>query len=359
MLPGLTQVSEIIDRATSSHDPARASLLAFGKAEGKTNKRYRSKNPPIVAIAYGPTGDTLRLLLPRKEQLSWEGDKKLGLRRLAFRDAEQGWWSGNGGPILQVCFAETNGESSPWLAVRYHRATAILNPLLLSNPVQASSSPFSLSQYPPSTLDANHIATLSIQSTGGSPHADVSFNPWDNMQFGIVDNQGHWTIWRLSRRAQCNGLWTTKAGPSGNIAEDNGEDSESMNKNDDWGAILWMGSGDTIVVANRRMLSFFQIKKKVKRLTSPNLSLSKSEDLILDVRRSPSDDSHIFVTTCTRIFWIHIPSLEDGRCDKDSELGASVLLSWRHFRDPEDTSLRISVLKDEESSYSPLDSKYG
>ena len=355
MLPTLTQASEIIDRVATTHDPTKANLLAFGKAEDKIHKRYNSKDLPIVAIASGAAGDALRLVLLRKEKLGWEGDKEAGLRRLAIKGAEQGWWSGKWGPILQLCFAETKGESSSWLAVRYHSATAILSPLLLSNPFLGNSSQLSLSKYPPSRLDANHIANLSLQSTGGSPHADVSFNPWDNMQFGIVDDQGHWTLWRLDRPVQRKGPWKTKAGLSGHIAEGNGEDSEPVrNYNDGWGTILWAGSGDTILVANRRMLSLFQIKKNVKRLISPNLFLSRGADLILDVRRSPSDDNHIFVTTSTRVFWLNIPPFRGIRSDKDPELGASVLLSWRHFRDPEDISLRISMLKDEGSAYSPF-----
>lgn len=353
LLAELTKASEIIDQFTTIHDPVRANLLAFGKAEDKILKRKDSKDLPIAAFANGSTGNTLRLVLLRKEQLGWEGDKELGLQRLSFRGAGQGLWSRIAGPILQVCFAETKGKSSPWLAVRYHSATAILHPRLLSNPVQASLAPLSHSQYPPSRIDANHIATLSIQSTGGSPHADVSFNPWDHKQFGIVDDQGHWTLWRLGRDVQHDGLWITKAGLDGHIADGSGEDSESVTKNDDidgWATILWAGNGDTIVVANRKILCLFHVKNEVKQLISPNLSRSRSTDWILDVRRSPSDDNQIFVTTCTRIFWLHIPSVGDRRSDKDSDLGASVLLSWRHFRHQEDISLRISVLKDEESA---------
>lgn len=362
LLAELAKASEIIDRFTTTHDPVRANLLAFGKAENKVLKRNDSKDLPIAAIAGGSTGNTLRLVLLRKEQLGWEGDKELGLQRLAFRGAEQGWWSGIAGPILQVCFAETKGKSSSWLAVRYHSATAILHPLLLSNPVQASLAPPSHSQYPPSRIDANHIATLSIQSTGGSPHADISFNPWDHMQFGIVDDQGHWTLWRLGRDVQHEGRWITKAGLNGHIADGSGEDSESVNNNSDndgWATILWAGNGDTIVVANRKILCLFHVKNDVKQLISPNFSPSRSADWILDVRRSPSDDNQIFVTTCTRIFWLHIPSFGDRRSDKDPEIGASVLLSWRHFRDQEDISLRVSVLKDEESAYSSRYTMYG
>lgn len=370
LLPKLSKTSEIIDQVANTHDPAKANLIAFGKAARKSHERSRSKDLPIIVMACGSTGDILRLVLLRTEKLGWDAEKKLGLRRLAFRGAEQGWWWGKHGPILQVCFAETKSETCPWLAVRYHSATIILYPLVLSHPVQSSSSSLSLSQCPPSRLDANHITTLCIQSTGGSPHADVSFNPWDNMQFGIIDHQGHWTLWRLKRHVQGKGFWTANAGLSGHISEGNGEDSESEdsesedsgsedseseNQNDDgWGKILWVGSGDMILVANRRMLSLFHLKEDVNRLMSPKLSFSGSKDLILDVRRSPSDDNHVFVTTCTRIFWLHIPSFREIGSDKDSKSEASVLLSWRHFRDQDDFSLRISVLKDDESAYSLL-----
>ena len=359
LLSGLNQASDIIDRVATAHDPTKANLLAFGKAKDKRYKQYRSKDFPIAAFASGSAGDALRLVSLRKEKLGWERDREPVLQRLAFKGAEQSWRPGKWGPILQVCFAETTGEPSSWLAVRYHKATAILYPLLLSNPVRENSSSISLYQYPTSRIDANHITTLSIQSTGGSPHADVSFNPWDNREFGIVDDQGHWTLWTLDKHVHRRDLWKTKAGLSGHIGEADGEESESdINEEDGWGTILWAGGGDTIVVANRRTLAFFKIKKNVKRLISPNISLSGSADWILDVRRSPSDDNHIFVTTCTRIFWLHIPPFGDSRGDKNSKLGASVLLSWTHFRDPQDISLRINVLKDEDSVYFPLYTLY-
>lgn len=359
LLSGLNQASDIIDRVTTAHDPTKANLLAFGKAKDKIYKQHRSKDFPIAAFASGSAGDALRLVSLRKEKLGWERDREPVLQRLAFKGAEQSWWSGKWGPILQVCFAETIGEPSSWLAVRYHNATAILYPLLLSNPVPEISSSISLYQYPTSGIDANHITTLSIQSTGGSPHADVSFNPWDNREFGIVDDQGHWTLWRLDKHVHRRDLWKTEAGLSGHIGEADGEESESeINEEDGWGTILWAGGGDTIVVANRRTLAFFRIKENVKRLISPNLSLSGSADWILDARRSPSDDKHIFVTTCTRIFWLQIPPFGGSRGDKNSKLEASVLLSWTHFRDPQDISLRINVLKDEESVYFPLYTLY-
>ncbi|MCJ1461715.1 hypothetical protein MMC07_000313 [Pseudocyphellaria aurata] len=350
LLPELIKTSKTIDQVATTHDPAKANLIAFGKAARKIHKSSRSEDLPIIVMTCGSAGDVLRLVLLKKEKLRWKAELGLGLRRLAFGGADQSWWSGNRGPILQVCFAETKGETSPWLAVRYHSATIILYILVLSNSVLSLPSPLSLS-HPPSRLDAHHITTLCIQSTGGSPHADVSFNPWDTLQFGIVDDQGHWTLWRLKRHVPRKNSWTTNLGLSGCIAEDNGEDSESEKKNDDgWGKILWVGSGDMILVANRRMLSLFLLKEKVDRLESPKLSFSGSTDLILDVRRSPSDDNHVFVTTCTRIFWLHIPSLGEIGSDKDTELEASILLSWRHFRDQEDFSLRISVLKDDETT---------
>lgn len=306
---------------------------------------------PIAAIAGGSAGSSLRLVLLREETLRWEGDRMLGLRRLAFGDEAHGWWPGNGSPIQQVCFAEANGESSSWLAVRYHDATSILHPRFLLAPVHRRS-PRSLQnedRYLPSRLDPNHIVTLPIQFSGGSTHADVSFNPWDSTQFAIIDQQGDWSIWSLERHVEPKRYWETKAGISGHISQGHEQVSDSTMCNEDgWGTVLWAGGGEIIIGANRRMLSVFQVNEDGKRLVSPDLILSKDDDWILDVKASPLDDTHFFVTTSTRIFWLRIIASEDTPKNIECQPGASVLLSWRHFRG-QDISLRMSVLNDEES----------
>ncbi len=365
LLPELAQQSEIDDQLASAHDPSKSNLLAFGTvaADETNNRSWRRREVPIVALASGAAGEYLRLVLLRGEKLGLEDDREVKLRRLTAANGEQGWWSGDGSPILQLRFAKAKAGKNSWLAVRYHSATSILCPLLKSNPISRRISSLSLGRNPASRLDANHIVTIPIQHTGGFQHADVSFNLWDPTQFAIINQQGFWTIWKFEKLVHRRDVWTTKAGLSGHVSEglegeqdpaarnEDNEGTPSTRRDEDgWGAILWAGDGETIVVANRSTLSFFCIKEDSKtRLTAPYLCLSESADWILDVKSSPSDDNHILVTTSTRIFWLRMLQVDNDiqTTDTRPQPAISILLSWRHFRDPADDSLRMSLLADQ------------
>lgn len=355
LLPELAQTSELVDRITSIHDPAKSTLLSFGKAEVLTGKRSQEKSVPIVAFASGSAGEKVRLIRLRKDQLGWDGDGEVFLRYLTPDDEEQGWWCGNASPIHQLCFAESERGSSSWLAVRYHGVISILNPRLLLRPLPKSpsySSHLTATQNRQSILDANHTVTLSAEQTGGFPYADLSFNIWNNRQFAVVDQQGGWSIWELENHRLHGGSCTTKAGPSGHITEDLEENPDSTAYKDGWGIILWAGDENTIVVANRRKFSVFHIlSNNTKRLFTPDLALSESTDRILDLKRNPSDDTHIFLTTSTRIFWLQIIPGNGDHSEADTDSGAKILLSWWHFRDHDDNSLQMNVLIEGNSMY--------
>lgn len=357
LLPVLARQSEIVDQLASAHDPSKSDLLAFGKAVDSTRERYI----PIAALSGGAAGELLRLVLLTGEDIGlrdkWDGK----IRRLTTAGGCQGWWSGNGSPIQQLCFATTKNTGKQWLGVRYHGATSILCPLLKPASSSRRGTELSVSRHQPFEIATNHVTTIPIQRTGGSDHADLSFNPWNHRQLAIVDQEGFWGIWILEKQVHRKDLWMTKAGLSGQVSEtlETGPDrGMSRQKNDTkhskrsskygWGAIVWAGDGNTLVVANRRTLSVYHISETLQRLNVPDLFLSENADWILDVRRSPLDDSHIFLTTSSRIFWLRVLPLGKNDDYPDAEPGISILLSWRHFRDRDDISLRMSLLKDED-----------
>lgn len=363
-LPVLARQSEIVDQLAWAHDPSKSDLLAFGKAVDKTERSTRERYIPIAALSGGAAGELLRLVLLTGEDIGlrdkWDGK----IRRLTTAGGCQGWWCGNGSPIQQLCFATTKNTRKQWLGVRYHGATSILCPLLKSTSSSRRGTELSVSRHQPSEIAANHVTTISIQRTGGSDHADLSFNPWNHRQLAIVDQEGVWGIWILEKQVHRKDLWTTKAGLNGQVSEtleagpDRGVSRQKNNTKHSkrsskygWGAILWAGDGNTLVVANRRTLSVYHISETLQRLNVPDLFLPESEDWILDVRRSPLDDSHIFLTTSSRIFWLRVLPLSKNDDYPDAEPGISILLSWRHFRDRDDISLRMSILKDEDCTW--------
>ena len=348
LLSPLVQASENVNEVTSDHDPSISELLDFGKAVKTDDKSWDPRTQPIAAVAGGVAGEAVRLIQIHKAQAWWQGHRSVRLDTIGLQNREYGWWQGNGGPVLQLCFAKRKGESSAWLAVRCHGSTTILYPLMHRLPAPASSlrsEYVAKAYYSSSRLEANPIANLPIQRSGGAPHIDVSFNPWYQQQFAVLDQQGHWSIWDIESKDKGRNSWTLTAGVSGHILDQYTQGPEMVNvEADGWGAILFVGSVSTLVVVGRRILSIFHLKSKPERLVAPELIVAKSSDWILDVKRSPIDDRHMFVVTSSCIFWLQIQSSEDMHDEKASRSGTSILLSWKHFRHQEDISLRLHIV---------------
>lgn len=356
LLPALAQTSEIVCEATSRYDPSVSELLAFGTAVNRDNPRTGSTTVPIVATAGGEASEAVRLACAGRKRIGWHGNNTIGLSFPEIHNKEQGWWSGNGGPIQQLSFAEDEGNSSPWLAVRCPGATSILHPVLHRNTVQPVS-PYSSKRaglYQASRLDPNPVAIVPTERTAGAPHADVSFNPWYEKQFAIVDQEGGWSVWDIKNKNKRRDIWTVEASRVGSKHNGHTEGLDPSNTNaDGWGSILWACNVHTLIVFGRRSFVLCNLKDNSERLVGPDLALATSRDWILGVKRNPSDKRHVFVATSSRIFWLCIDGFGEMKENGDPDVGAKILLSWRHFRDQDDTSLGLNVLRDTEHAPAP------
>ena len=349
LLPGLAQVSEVVDNVTSSHDPTTSELLAIGEAVHPDSKGRGLKTVSIAAVAGGAAGEAVRLVLLNKHKLGWEDSTNIRLSAYSSKGGEEGWWSGNGSPVQQLVFAEAQGRPSSWLAVRYHGAISVLRPELLRNSnilSQAASNRNS-----PSRLNANHIVTLPIDRAHDAPFSDVAFNPWYNQQIATIDHKGVWAVWdieKIEKQAKGRRLWGVQKFRVGRLLDGLHEgETPTSSVADGWGVVLWAGNLSTLIVASRRMLAVFDITGNPRRLFAPNLVSSTTSEWILDVKRSPKDLTHVFVATTFSIFWLQITS-SAGHLGEEVAAGAKCLLSWRHFRDPEDISLSLGIADDSE-----------
>ena len=356
LLRDLAPSSEAIIIAASTHDPAVSQLLAFGKAADLDNQRSGARTISIAAVGGGDAGEAVRLVKLSHDYLRWQGHRSIGLEAPTLADGDQGWWIGNGSPIQQLCFAEAEGEPSTWLAIRYSGATTILRPLLRRLPVPATflnGQGNSRKYFSSSRIDANPILSLSVELTGGAPHADASFNPFNQRQFAIVDQCGQWTLWNIEGQHRRRHLWHVAAGPKGQIRAVSDDDdavkpcAAAYATHDGWGTILWAASMNTIVVADRRTLAIFDVKARPQRLATPILHGEMDAGWILDLKRSPLHDSQLFVVTSSRVLCLRIRGSAQNEDGKDIEIGAEILYSTRHFRDQEDISLRLQLLSDD------------
>lgn len=350
LLPQLAQVSEIVEEVTSNHDPTLSELLAIGEAVDSDSEGRGSNTVSIAAIAGGFAGEAVRLVLLKNEKLGWEDSKNIRLSAFSSKGGEEGWWAGNGSPIQQLVFAEAEGRPSSWLAVRYHGAISVLRPQLRRNDNMPPLAHAASIRNPSSRLNANHIVTLLIDQANGVPYSDVAFNPWYNQQIATVGQKGDWAVWDIKKRenqARGGRFWTISKIRDGGLLDDLFE-GETLTSSvaDGWGAVLWAGDISTIVVAVRRMLTVFDITVEPRRLVAPDLVSTMTSEWILDVKRSPKNSTHVFVITTFSIFWLQIASSAGIHGGGEVAAGAKCLLSWRHFRDPEDISLGLRVADD-------------
>lgn len=337
-LPELALVSSAIISAANAYDPAIGDLLSFGSITGSG---HRINLPTrVAALPAGEAGNILCLVILRRERHGWEENKNVWLDAPSMTSAECGYWNKEAVSIQQVCFAQTE-EWSSLLAVRLPTKTVVLSPTLhIERRAAASSDYYHL---PPSSIDARPIVRVTLDDTGGTPHADVSFNPDYQRQFAVVDRKGLWSVWDIERT---RGNSSVSCSAHGSIGSLDGETEEVAREDEDakedgWARILWVGDVNTIVVSNRRQLGVFSIKGGSTQLKCPKLISQRSAHWILDVKRHPKNQDQLFVLTSERLYLLAVTS--QNEVPGSEEAGARTLLSWTHFRGLDDFTLQFCV----------------
>ena len=354
-LPQWTQKSESVEEFSSTVDPLRSDLLALCELFSTGQEASEVQNTRIAAVAGGNSGDIVRLLRLNQVQYGWQDHDAVHFLSNTLQKGVESRWEGQHGPVQQLCFAgKLQPEHACWLAVRYHTTTIIIQ--LSTAPERTS---LGLGPYirpithklAAAAIYGSVIVTLPIKRTGGTPHADICFSPWSRRRFGILDQQGRWSIWTIHGHSQRRELPEAKILATGSIYENSDKTVNlSDSFHDGWGRMLWIDTPKTVLLAMRTCLTAFHIELPLKRLWTPEPALSGDGDWILDMKRSSLDLSHVFVLTTTRIFWLRT-YIHEVPGTSNTDLFIKSLLSWKHFRDPADISLRISVLGNSDSRW--------
>ncbi|KAG9235459.1 RNA polymerase I-specific transcription initiation factor RRN6-like protein [Amylocarpus encephaloides] len=355
LYPGFDILNSISKSTEESELPIRhGNLFVTGRAP----KRKRVSR--FVATPCGEAGHILRLIESQDQLLGWDTARGTVVTSDELNPASQGFWTSIGGTIRQICSSIDADETSTWLAVRQDAVTTIFRPYFAES---QSSLPSNSSQGTPSRLVANPVASLTTSESHLLRHEDISFNPWYTQQFILVDTNGCWGIWNIERQRKTS--FTLVVGKRGYVTDGIEMDQTSITSylsEDGWYRALWVSTLATIVVCSRHLVAVFDLKARPARLQS--ISFAEAGEQILDVKRSFSDKSHLFVLTSNRIFWIEVTS-GDGVGPGEIVAGARVLLSYRHYRDPSDETLALSTINDDQvpvlmsSGKTPIINVYG
>ncbi|GAB7350917.1 hypothetical protein MBLNU459_g1429t1 [Dothideomycetes sp. NU459] len=282
----------------------------------------------------------LRLVQIQPQKHGWEQNKSIWIE-VPRIDGEVGAWDA-AAPIRQVCFADLvdslPGSLQP-LAVRTAVGVSILH--LAAKRGIAS---WDQTQNIPSRFDVSPVVALDLDDLAGVPPSDVAFNPWYLQQFATIDHQGTWRVWELGARQSLaqHGKPVAVASGATNDQVVSEDAADGIVLDDGWGKIIWAGNSHTIVTASRRSLGIFDIENKPVRLQAPELGIAGTPHWILDIQTSSFDRSILFVLTSVSLYCLRMRRLDMEDPESYMAYGASVLLQYRHFRDPEDITLRLS-----------------
>ncbi|KAK8161940.1 RNA polymerase I-specific transcription initiation factor RRN6-like protein [Phyllosticta citrichinensis] len=341
------QVSQAIDIVASKYDPLRGDLLAFGRARDVHRKGSRAALA-FAAVPGGKAGEALRLIRAVPTRHGWRNDKNFWVRTPELEHGENGWWCGNGAPIMQIIAAAPTAEDrGTYLAARTARSVHLFRPLFHRTPVSASKAPNSRSSFPPSRLEASPLVTFLLEPNDPAI-SDFTFNPWYQRQFATLNQEGSWSIWDLEGRKGRRHRYKTVVAYSGHLesADDTFEQDEDLGgRYDCWGRITWVKDVSTVAVCNRRNVVVSDFRGHSARLSAASLRLGRST-WILDLRLDPLDPKRLLVLTSSHVLVIQVPSLENK--DPQKAIDPVVPLSWRHFRNVEDTTLQITPVVQEQ-----------
>ncbi|CAI7582679.1 unnamed protein product [Penicillium glandicola] len=337
-------LSKAVTTITEKYDPEISALFDIGYAVDQRRHDKRLRSIPIAVAVTGECRNIISFRTLEEEILELTSPRKLAFRAPSISETEMSEWSKCGAPVRQVRFARPLEEKPVFMAARLPTTTTIFRPLYHWDPVPArfpegtklgSSTPLRSSR-----LDSNPITEVSVSRTGGFSHADVTFNPWYQRQFAIVDTRGKWSVWEITGRQRLKqSTWSTELVKSGSLPLRDYKRKHSSPRLDGWASIEWVHNVGSVVVANRHSVIIYAFTDDQIPPRTVELGMAKRSEWVLGVQRNPRRPSQFFVLTTTRISWFDLGALPGA---DDTSLSLYPVVSWRHFRDPEDTTLQLS-----------------
>ncbi|KAJ5772824.1 hypothetical protein N7457_007720 [Penicillium paradoxum] len=339
-------LSRTVTTTTDQYDPEISALFDLGYA---VDQRRHDKKLRSVPIAVNVTGECRNIISFRtleEETLELTYPEKLAFRAPSIDNTEVTQWSKYGAPILQVHFARPIEEKPVFMAARLPTTTIVFRPLYHWEPVPmrfSTNTPMGSSMpLRNSRLDANPIVEISLSQTGGFSHADVTFNPWYQRQFAIVDTKGNWGVWEITGRQRLKlATWSVGIVKSGSLPSQDPKRNHNSPRLDGWASVEWVHNVGLIVVSNRHSVMIYAFTDDDVPPRMVELGMAKESEWVLSVQRNPRNSSQFFVLTTARILWYDLGALPS---EDDTSLSLRPRVSWRHFRDPGDTTLRLSDL---------------
>ena len=324
LLPDLARVSEAVEESSFRYEPAKGNVFA----RGTIIDERAGREAQLVAFPTGPTGSDLRVMQVRKQRRGWHDVKDVYLK-VPTISGEEAIWRGPGVPIQFVVFANPVESAQAYLAIRLITKTIIVRPRLRKGRLPVGS-----------RLDFSSQLSLEIDQTGGSPHADVAFNPWNPRQLALLDQAGTWSVWeiddKLARRPK---KIHTMSMPSDDVKES----KQFLDRC--WGRVTWISGRSLLAVCTRREVKIYGLWETTPvELEVLNAGLS---DLgwLLDMVSIPTRSDFLVVLTSVHIVVYHI------NVTKSHDLETRTVAQVRHYCNPDDITLQANMFTEADGKF--------
>ncbi|KXT01531.1 hypothetical protein AC578_4543 [Pseudocercospora eumusae] len=317
------RVSEAIEEAVHCHDPNVGSLIQKTSFRSETTHRMI----PVVASVAGEAGELLHISQVHLQRQGWEEDKELYFE-VPILHGDEVTWDAQLGPIQQICFAKPIERGECLLAVRY------LTKVLLVRPTSRRGIASNVSESGIST------ELLYAVERAGLPHADVAFNPWFGLQIAVINQAGYWNVIEFDSRKmkRVAKSWAT-SGPINSS-------SKEQALYDGWARIAWVMNSETILVCVRRSIKLFRIDESEAVLQKTmDLELLGDTDWILDFQQDGNHQDCCYILTSTYLILLQFRKTLQG------ELNVRVKARVRHYRNPEDLSMRLHAFAADQDAW--------
>lgn len=291
-----------------------------------------AKTIPMVAFPTGESGESLRLARLFPSQWHWGNENGAMLNMSTpdpmIREASVTWTSDRL-PITHVKLSGDDSEAFQWLLVQKQSSTIVLRPEYRQHLTSASRPTDMVLDQQPSYIGPNPVVIINQDLTGGRAHSDMAFIPavpGRPPQLAIIDECGYWTIWNLvggswhikkslMRQAlsSCghisDGLLAELPSRPLHAAEKHGmlfvgrAEGEMLKRRD-----KTMVSSQHLILWNRQRIEIINLETNtlLPRLEPLRMPDGKA-DWIVDIKRSPADQNHIFILTAHYVIWVDLP----------------------------------------------------
>ncbi|KAG2735836.1 hypothetical protein G9P44_002050 [Scheffersomyces stipitis] len=289
--------------STIAYDPNYENLFALFKVQMKgSSQTFRS-----IAYVSGESGNILNIGLVNSKGIEARNKfNKESFIKLLIPELSRSFQISLSEPIKQIEIAREVFDYTPsYIVVRTSSKVYVLFCRIPA--IQTKSLV---------NLEVSVLGCIESKDLACNELAHVSVNPYDFSRFAVIDIKGHFGLWTISfDSVKKFNMDSSQCSPS----------LEDCTELSNWKRIQWIYDSNHLVVLTRASVTQFTVSPK---LQSRRLITSNTWSRIQDFATLGESS---FLLTSKELIWFK------------SESTMTRLMSWKHFLDDSDPSLRFQV----------------